>query len=57
MESRTVEPFRLDFTGNIVGLGCGMALVNLLGIKFHGRVGWWRYRMIYLQRTHDHESV
>ena len=27
-----------------------MALVNLLGIKFHGRLGWWLYRMAHLQR-------
>jgi hypothetical protein len=27
-----------------------MALVNLLGIKFHGRLGWWFYRMEHLQR-------
>src|SRR5574337_786586 len=50
LQGRAKEPFRFDFTGNIVGLGCGMALVNLLGIKFHGRVGWWLYRMIHLQR-------
>ena len=50
LQGRALEPFRFDFTGNIVGLGCGMALVNLLGIKFHGRLGWWLYRMAYLQR-------
>lgn len=50
LQGRVREPFRFDFTGNIVGLGGGMALVNLLGIKFHGRLGWWVYRMAYLQR-------
>jgi NADH dehydrogenase len=50
IEGRIREPFRFDFTGNIVGLGGGMALVNLLGIKFHGRLGWWFYRMAYLQQ-------
>ncbi len=50
LQGRSREPFRFDFTGNIVGLGCGMALVNLLGIKFHGRLGWWLYRMAHLQR-------
>ncbi|CBE68759.1 MAG: NAD(P)/FAD-dependent oxidoreductase [Candidatus Methylomirabilis oxygeniifera] len=50
LQGRAREPFRFDFTGNIVGLGCGMALVNLLGIKFHGRLGWWLYRMAHLQR-------
>jgi NADH dehydrogenase len=50
LQGRVREPFRFDFTGNIVGLGCGMALVNLLGLKFHGRLGWWFYRMAYLQR-------
>lgn len=24
--------------------------MNLLGIKFHGRLGWWLYRMAHLQR-------
>lgn len=47
---RIREPFRFDFTGNIVGLGGRMALVNLLGITFHGRLGWWFYRLAYLQR-------
>lgn len=50
LQGRVREPFRFDFTGNIVGLGGGTALVNLLGIKFHGRLGWWFYRMAYLQR-------
>ncbi len=50
LHGRVREPFRFDFTGNIVGLGGGNALVNLLGIKFHGRLGWWVYRMAYLQR-------
>lgn len=50
LHGRVREPFRFDFTGNIVGLGGGMALVNLLGIKFRGRLGWWFYRMAYLQR-------
>lgn len=50
LHGRVEEPFRFDFTGNIVGLGRGEALVNLLGIKFHGRLGWWFYRMAYLQR-------
>lgn len=50
LQGRAREPFRFDFTGNIVGLGCGMALVNLLGLKFHGRLGWWFYRLAYLQR-------
>jgi len=22
----------------------------MLGIKFHGRLGWWMYRLAYLQR-------
>ncbi len=51
LQGRVREPFRFDFTGNIVGLGGGSALVNLLGIKFHGRLGWWFYRMAYLQRV------
>lgn len=50
LQGRAREPFRFDFTGNIVALGGGMALVNLLGIKFHGRLAWWFYRMAYLQR-------
>lgn len=50
VQGRVSEPFRFDFTGNIVGLGGGTALVNLLGVKFHGRLGWWFYRMAYLQR-------
>lgn len=50
LQGREGEPFRFDFTGNIVGLGGGTALVNLLGIKFHGRLGWWFYRVAYLQR-------
>lgn len=50
LQSRVRESFRFDFTGNIVGLGGGTALVNLLGIKFHGRLGWWVYRLAYLQR-------
>lgn len=50
LQGRLKEPFRFDFTGNIVGLGGGTALVNLLGIKFQGRLGWWFYRLAYLQR-------
>jgi NADH dehydrogenase len=50
LQGRSAEPFQLDFTGNIVGLGGGNALVNLLGITFHGRLGWWFYRLAYLQR-------
>lgn len=50
LEGRSPEPFLFDFTGNIVGLGGGVALVNLLGITFHGRLGWWFYRLAYLQR-------
>jgi len=50
IQGRAPEPFLFDFTGNIVGLGGGVALVNLLGIKFHGRLGWLFYRMAYLQR-------
>lgn len=50
LQGRVREPFLYDFTGNIVGLGGGTALVNLLGLKFHGRLGWWAYRMAYLQR-------
>ncbi|MFQ5899740.1 MAG: NAD(P)/FAD-dependent oxidoreductase [Candidatus Methylomirabilia bacterium] len=50
IQGRVKEPFRFDFTGNIVGLGGGQALVNLLGLKFHGRLGWWFYRLAYLQR-------
>jgi len=50
LQGRSMEPFRFDFTGNIVGLGCGMALVNLMGVKFHGRLGWWFSRMAHLQR-------
>lgn len=50
IQGRVREPFRFDFTGNIVGLGGGMALVNLLGLKVHGRLGWWIYRTAYLQR-------
>jgi len=50
LQGRAREPFRFDFTGNIVGLGGGAALVNVLGIKFHGRLGWWMYRLAYLQR-------
>lgn len=50
LEGRPAEPFRFDFTGNIVGLGGRSALVNLLGLKFHGRLGWWFYRLAYLQR-------
>ncbi len=50
LQGRAPEPFLFDFTGNIVGLGGGVALVNLLGIKFHGRLGWLFYRMAYLQR-------
>ena len=50
LQGRAAEPFHFDFTGNIVGLGGGVALVNLLGIKFHGRLGWLFYRIAYLQR-------
>ena len=50
LEGRGGESFEFDFTGNIVGLGGGVALVNFLGITFHGRLGWWVYRMAYLQR-------
>jgi len=50
LEGRAGEPFQFDFTGNIVGLGGGMALVNFLGITFHGRLGWWVYRIAYLLR-------
>src|SRR5213594_1303977 len=50
LQGRAAEPFHFDFTGNIVGLGGGVALVNLLGIKFHGRLGWLFYRVAYLQR-------
>ncbi len=50
LQGRAREPFRFDFTGNIVGLGGGTALVNLLGLTFDGRLGWWFYRMAYLQR-------
>lgn len=50
LQGRAPEAFHFDFTGNIVGLGGGVALVNLLGIKFHGRLGWFFYRMAYLQR-------
>ena len=50
LQGRVREPFRFDFTGNIVGLGGGAALVNLLGVKFGGRLGWWMYRLAYLQR-------
>lgn len=50
LEGRPPEPFLFDFTGNIAGLGGGIALVNLLGITFHGRLGWWFYRLAYLQR-------
>jgi NADH dehydrogenase len=50
LQDRPAESFQFDFTGNIVGLGQGSALVNLLGIKFHGRIAWWFYRIAYLQR-------
>lgn len=50
LQGRAREPFRFDFTGNIVGLGGRTALVNLLGIKLHGRIAWWIYRAAYLQR-------
>jgi NADH dehydrogenase len=50
LQGRAAESFQFDFTGNIVGLGGGTALVNLLGLKFHGRLGWWFYRIAYLQR-------
>ena len=50
LQGRAPEAFHFDFTGNIVGLGGGVALVNLLGIKFHGRLGWFFYRIAYLQR-------
>ncbi len=45
---RELEPFHAFHAGKIVSLGCGTALVDILGFHLRGKPAWWTYRMAYL---------
>ncbi len=45
---RDLEPYQAFHTGKIVSLGCGIALVDILGVRVTGRLAWWLYRATYL---------
>ena len=45
---RNLEPYQAFHTGKIVSLGCGIALVDILGVRVTGRLAWWLYRATYL---------
>ncbi len=45
---RDLEPYRAFHAGKIVSLGCGIALVDILGVRVTGRLAWWLYRATYL---------
>ncbi len=45
---RPLEPYRAYHAGKIVALGSGLALVDILGIRFTGLIAWWIYRLVYL---------
>jgi NADH:quinone reductase (non-electrogenic) len=45
---RPLEAYHAHHAGNIVSLGGGMALVDILGIRLSGWLAWWIYRTAYL---------
>ena len=45
---RALEAYHAHHAGNIVSLGSGMALVDIMGIRLSGRLAWWIYRTAYL---------
>lgn len=45
---REFEPYQAFHAGKIVSLGGGVALVEILGIRFTGVVAWWIYRLAYI---------
>ena len=45
---RPLEAYRAHHAGKIVSLGCGMALVDVLGVRLSGWLAWWIYRGAYL---------
>lgn len=45
---RDLETYRATHAGNILSLGGGEALVDLLGIRITGPLAWWIYRTTYL---------
>ena len=45
---RPLEPYHAHHAGNIVSLGSGMALVDVLGVRLTGWMAWWFYRTAYL---------
>ena len=45
---RDLEPYQAFHAGKIVALGCGVALVDLLGWRISGPLAWWIYRATYL---------
>jgi NADH dehydrogenase len=46
--ARPLEPYEAHYAGKIVSLGAGQALVETLGLRWKGRLGWWLYRLVYL---------
>ncbi len=47
-QGRKLEPYEAHHAGKIISLGCGVALVDLLGIRITGILAWWIYRGAYL---------
>ncbi|GMR13858.1 MAG: NAD(P)/FAD-dependent oxidoreductase [Gemmatimonadota bacterium] len=45
---RPLEAYHAHHAGNIVSLGSGMALVDILGVRLSGWMAWWIYRTAYL---------
>lgn len=45
---RTLEPYQAHHAGSIVSLGCGSALVDVLGWTMKGRLAWAVYRAAYM---------
>lgn len=47
-QGRKLEPYEAHHAGKIISLGCGVAVVDLLGIRITGILAWWIYRGAYL---------
>ena len=45
---RPLEAYHAHHAGKIVSLGCGMALVDIWGVRVSGWLAWWIYREAYL---------
>lgn len=50
IQSRAPEPMEYTYLGAIVALGHGRATVSILGLRFHGRLGWFFLRANYLMK-------